>query len=97
MTFLYAFLASYFFIATKCLQQRQVVHDEHWYLIIATSVLMAVFEVFVVHNIAIHGWSVPLVLSVGLGSGCGCVTAMQLHKRFRLNGRSVQTHGRSSP
>lgn len=85
------FLASYFFIAIKALQQRQVVHDERWVVIVLTSIAMATCEVFVVDNIARQGWSIPLVLAVGVGSGLGCVSAMKLHRHFRLNGKGVKT------
>jgi hypothetical protein len=91
MTLLAAFIASFCFIALKALQQRQVVHDQYL-LIVPTSVLMAVCEVYVIHNIAVKGWGVPLVLAVGLGSGLGCLSAMLLHRRYLLNGKRVQTH-----
>ena len=85
------FVASYCFIGIKALQQRQVVHDEQWLVIVLTSVAMATCEVFVIDNIARQGWSVSLVLAVGVGSGLGCVTAMKLHRRYRLNGKGVKT------
>lgn len=87
-----AFLASFCFIGLKALQQRQVVHDEYLF-IVPTSMLMAACEVFVVHNIAVTGWTIELVAVVGLGSGIGCISAMFLHKRYRLNGQKVKTHG----
>jgi len=92
MTFIYAFIASFCFIGLKAFQQRQVVHDEYLF-IIPTSVLMAVCEVFVVHNIAVTGWTFQLVGAVGVGSGCGCLSAMLLHKKYRLRGKGVSTHG----
>lgn len=82
MTFLAAFFASFLFVGLKAAQQLNVVHDQYW-LVVPTSVLMAVCEVYVVANIASLGWHVPLVLSVGLGSGLGCVASMFLHKRLR--------------
>lgn len=81
MTFLAAFFASFLFVALKSFQQLNVVHDQYW-LVVPTSVLMAVCEVYVVANIASLGWHVPLVLSVGIGSGLGCVASMFLHKRL---------------
>ena len=82
MTFLAAFVASFCFVALKAFQQLNVVHDQYW-LVVPTSVLMAVCEVYVVANIASLGWHIPLVLSVGFGSGLGCVASMLLHKRMR--------------
>ena len=82
MTFLAAFVASFLFVGLKAAQQLNVVHDQYW-LVVPTSVLMAVCEVYVVANIAHLGWHVSLVLSVGLGSGLGCVASMYLHRRLR--------------
>jgi len=90
MTMMAAFMASFLFIGLKAFQQRQVVHDEYM-LIVPTSMLMAACEVFVVHNIAIKGWSFGLVFAVGLGSGLGCLSAMLVHRRFRLRGQQVKT------
>lgn len=86
MTFLAAFFASFCFVALKAFQQLNVVHDQYW-LVVPTSVLMAVCEVYVVANIASLGWHVPLVLSVGTGSGLGCVASMFLHKRLTRRGQ----------
>lgn len=81
MVFLAAFFASFCFVALKAFQQLNVVHDQYW-LVIPTSCLMAVCEVFVIANIAVKGWHIPLVAAVGLGSGLGCVASMYLHKRI---------------
>lgn len=78
--FLAAFIASFCFVALKAFQQLNVVHDQYL-LVIPTSILMAVCEVFVVANIAAKGWNVSLVLAVGVGSGFGCVASMYLHKK----------------
>ena len=90
MIFIAAFAASYLFIALKALQQRQVIHDDYLY-IIPTSMAMAACEVFVVHNIAVQGWSFGLVFSIGIGSGLGCLSAMVFHKHVRLKGNKVKT------
>jgi hypothetical protein len=90
MVLLAAFIASFCFVALKTLQQRQVVHDQYL-LILPTSLLIAVCEVYVIHNIAVQGWNIPLVLAVGFGGGLGCLSAMLAHKRYHLNGKKVQT------
>lgn len=77
-----SFLAAFGFVALKSWQQLNVVH-EIWWLIVPTSVAMAVCEVYVVANIARLGWDIPLVLAVGFGSGLGCISSMALHKRMR--------------
>lgn len=85
MIFAAAFFASFCFVALKAFQQLNVVHDQYL-LVIPTSFLMAVCEVFVVANIAAKGWEIYLVASVGLGSGIGCVCSMYLHKRITHRG-----------
>ena len=81
MIFAAAFVASLCFVALKAFQQLNVVHDQYL-LVIPTSCLMAVCEVFVIANIATKGWDLGLVAAVGLGSGLGCVFSMFLHKRI---------------
>lgn len=81
-TLLFAGAASFVFIALKAFQQLNVVHDQYL-LVFPTSLLMAACEVFVIANIAMHGWSIPLWLAVGIGSGAGACFSMWLHKRMR--------------
>lgn len=81
-TLIAAFVASFLFVGLKSAQQLNVVHDQYA-LVIPTSMLMAACEVYVVANVASAGWHWPLVLSVGFGSGLGCVASMLLHKRMR--------------
>lgn len=76
-----AFLASFGFIALRAFQQRNVAFDNYWW-IVPTSLLMAATEVYVVANIAARGYHLPLVLTIGAGSGLGALTAALLHKRF---------------
>lgn len=76
-----AFFASFVFILLKATQQLNVVHNQYL-LVVPTSMLMAACEVWVVFNMAHQGWG-WLVLTIGLGSGLGAVTAMWLHKRIK--------------
>jgi hypothetical protein len=76
-----AFVASFVFIFLKAWQQLNVVHHQLWW-VMPTSMGMAVCEVYVVSTVAIQGWG-WVVLSVGLGSGLGCVASMLVHKRMR--------------
>ena len=80
--YLAAFLASMLFVGLRATQQLNVVHDNRM-AIIPTSLLMAMCEVFVVANIALKGFEWLLVLSVGFGSGIGCLIAMKLHQKWR--------------
>ena len=74
------FAASFIFIFLKAWQQRNVAFD-HYSWIVPTSLAMAFVEVFVVVNIVQRGFSVPLVLSIGLGSGFGALAAAFCHKK----------------
>jgi hypothetical protein len=78
--------ASFVFIFLKAFQQRNVVHDNYWW-VIPTSMAMAATEAVVIINLAKQGWYLPLVLAVGAGSGAGCVAAMLIHKHFVLRRR----------
>lgn len=79
-TFL-AFISSFVFVGLKAMQQRNVAHDNYWW-IMPVSMSMAVVEVFIVAYVARTGWHWLLVTAVGAGSGLGCLAAMWFHKRF---------------
>ena len=76
-------VANFGFIFLKAFQQRNVAYDNH-YLIIPTSFVMAIVEVYVIAQIAINGFSVPLVAAVGVGGGTGALCAALAHKRWFL-------------
>jgi len=69
------------FIGLKAFQQRNVVHNNYW-LVVVTSMMLALFEVYVVAAIAMQGFTLWLVLALGLGGGLGCLAGMLLHNRF---------------
>lgn len=79
--YLLAFGAAFTFVALKAFQQLSVVHHRVWW-IVPTSMAMAVCEVFVVAQAATQGWGL-IVLPIGLGSGLGCLFAMNVHKFLR--------------
>ena len=81
MNYFIAFWASFGFIALRAMQQRNVAFDNYVW-VVPTSLLMAATEVYVVANIAQQGYHVPLVLTIGAGSGCGALCAMLFHKRY---------------
>lgn len=81
MTYLWPFLASYFFIFLKSWQQLNVVRALYWW-IVPTSLFMACVEVFVIAQVAVRGWDIHLVIAVGLGGGMGSACATWVHKRF---------------
>lgn len=78
---LLTFCASFVFIFLKAAQQRNVAFDHYWW-IVPTSVLMASVEFYVIVNVVEQGLSIGLVLTIGLGSGFGALSAAYLHKRF---------------
>lgn len=73
-----AFLSSFGFVFLKSFQQLNVV-KKTYSLIVPTSMLMAVMEVYVVATTAKNGWQWTLVFLIGLGSGCGSISATYLH------------------
>lgn len=81
LMYLLAFLSSFGFVFLKSFQQLNVVKKAYM-LIVPTSMLMAVMEVYVVATTAKNGWSWLLVLLIGLGSGLGSVSATWLHFKY---------------
>jgi len=78
--FALTFFASFVFIFLRAFQQRNVAFDHEW-IVLPTALVMAFAEVYVVANIAVKGYSIPLVLTVGAGSGFGTLAAMWSHKK----------------
>ncbi|MGZ5080729.1 MAG: hypothetical protein ACXWF2_14500 [Usitatibacter sp.] len=83
MTFAFAFIASFIYIALKATQQLQVVNFEYR-RIVPTSLGMACCEVFVMVNVVktldSHLGLVLLALCIGTGAGLGCLSAMWLRQ-----------------
>lgn len=75
------FLAAFAFVFLKAFQQRNVAFD-NYIAVLPTSLLMAAVEVYVIVNAAQNGYSLFIVLAVGLGSGLGALAAMLTHKRL---------------
>lgn len=82
--YLLAFFASFFYVATKSMQQLNVVHRKYWW-IVPTSFVMAALEVYVVASMAQKGWG-WLVFWVGLGSGLGSLIATWIHSKVLKKG-----------
>ena len=78
---LYVSGAMFLFVFFKAFQQRNVAFD-HYLPVVPTSMLMAATEVYVVATIAMRGYSLGLVISIGGGAGLGALLAMYLHKRI---------------
>lgn len=78
--YLLAFVASFFYVATKSAQQLNVIHRKYWW-IVPTSFAMAALEVYVVASMAQKGWG-WLVFWIGLGSGLGSMGATWIHSRY---------------
>lgn len=81
-----AFAASMGFIFLKALQQRNVAFDNFAW-IMPTALAMGFAEVYVIATVAVVGYDLGLVLSIGTGAGLGAMAAMVVHKRFVRGGR----------
>lgn len=84
MSYVWAFLVSYLYIAAKATQQLQVVNFQ-WARIMPMSWIMGFCEVFILATVArtadsIYGLFV-LALCIGTGSGLGALTAMWRFKK----------------
>lgn len=79
-TYILAFLASFFFIFLKAIQQQNITHAKYSWMV-PTSMLMAGVELYVVATIAKsgYGW---VALAVGLGAGFGAVVATWIHSKY---------------
>ena len=73
--------ANFLFIGLKAFQQRNVVHDKHA-AVVVTSNLMAFAEVYVVFTIASEGVTWPLILTLGMTGGLGCLLSMWIHRKL---------------
>lgn len=82
MNVVWAGIATFVFIFLKAFQQRNVAFDSPAYIVVGTSVAMAFVEVYVVATIAMQGYHLPLVLSIGMGGGLGAVLSMASHRRI---------------
>ncbi len=91
--FLAVTLASFIAIGAKAFQQLNVVHD-YRRLIPLVSAVMAICEVGIAGNIAVHAvgadfWALGFtVVAMVIGASSGALTSMALHKRMRKNGRA---------
>ena len=75
------FVCSFLYVGAKAFQQLSVAHDRRVW-IIPVSLLMAVMECKIIASIVLEP-SLWTALPLGLGAGCGCLLAMELHKRMR--------------
>ena len=80
MTFAAAFVASFIFVFLKSWQQQNVVYRKYLW-ILPTSMAMALCEGYVVLQIA-SAFTAGLIVTIGLGSGLGCMAATFLHAKL---------------
>jgi len=78
--YFFTFVTSFLFVALKSWQQLNVVHRVYW-MILPTSMLMAICEVWVISNAARLGWG-PIVLPIGIGAGLGSMFATWWHSKL---------------
>lgn len=75
------FFASLLYVGLRSFQQRNVTNDNYAW-VVPTSICMAAVDASLMISIVKNGWSIPLVLSVGIGGGLGCIVAMLFHKHY---------------
>lgn len=78
-------VANFAFIGLRAFQQRNVTHNNYG-LVFITANLLALVEVFVVFTIASNGFLLPLVVTIGISGGLGCIFAMRFHNWLLLRG-----------
>jgi hypothetical protein len=78
------FGAMFAYVFVRAFQQRNVAFAHYWW-VVPTSLVMAVFDVFIITFVAHQGWSVAIVLANGGGGALGCLSAIYLHKRWVKN------------
>lgn len=85
-SYIITFLVSTGYVAAKSIQQQNVSHKIYW-LIPPVSIILALFEVYVVSTIVKNGLDDMLyvALSLGLGGGFGSVAATYLHSKILTN------------
>lgn len=87
--------ANFTFIALRAFQQRNVVHNDYG-LVFITANLIALVEVFVVFTIASKGFMLPLVFTLGVSGGLGCIFAMRFHNWLMVRNHKRETAEPSS-
>lgn len=78
MIFLWAALATYFYVCMRAFQQLNVVHYE-WARILPTSVFMGIGDVALILFI-VKADTIWLGVTNGLAGACGAFTAMWLNQ-----------------
>ena len=81
MLYLMAFTATFMMVFLKALQQRNVAFDNYVW-VVPISFCLAAAEVYIISRVAMTGWDLPIVASMGFGGGIGALTAMLFHKKF---------------
>lgn len=91
-TYALVFAANWLFIGLKSFQQRNVAFDNYGW-IVPTSMFMAIAEVYIIAKVAQQGFTVGLVVTLGLAGGTGSLAATVLHKYMFQKHRSIKKHG----
>ncbi len=76
--FFFSFAAAFLFVFLRATQQKNVQHN-NYLLVLPVSLAMAFSEGWVVAAIAKQGYDLYLVLTIGIGSGLGCMLSMWVY------------------
>lgn len=74
-------ISSFFYVALRSFQQRNVAFNKY-YAVPIVSYAMAYFDVFIIVKAVDYGLTVSTVFWLGSGGAAGCICAMILHNRI---------------
>jgi len=80
MIYVTAFFVPLVYVFLRVFQQRNVLHEEYWWMV-GTSYLITAFEILNVTLIVSRGWE--LFLPLGTGAAIGSVLAIIFHKKLK--------------
>jgi hypothetical protein len=72
--------ASFVGVFFKVLQGRNFNYNNYFW-VMPTSIALAAVDLYIVNNIVTHGYSLALIITVGIGSGLGGMAAMYIHEQ----------------
>lgn len=85
MDYLTIFAVSFVSVCVKVVQGRNFAFDNYM-MVMPTSITLAFLDLYIYSQIARVGFSVPWVLSIGIGSGLGAMLGMFVHGRWLKKG-----------
>lgn len=75
------FMVSFLTVCVKVVQGRNFAFD-NYLMVMPTSIVMAMLDLYIYASIAKVGWELKWVLAIGIGSGLGAMCGMYVHGRW---------------